>query len=399
MVGFLIGEFATGWPLVLVVLVVMIGDFSHATDLQRVRLVAESFEMFTEHPVAGVGGWNFGLEYPSVSFDGRWQRHPHSLSLLVLAEWGLTGFLAVSGIVLTWLYKSRIPKSLYPVLAFLVVHEFVDTMVWIPGILYIMVLVVSLILVENREYPLPADENRSYPAVGFSILLIVLSVGGSFVQYNYRAGIEASQQGNWKSARQYWSRVNVGFTYAHAGVACDKIGNISCFYRYLQDASGYNSLDPYYPFMKYSRIKVSTSRRKKWKQRIKRLDPHHTQKLLVANSGDTRSIPEKLKPAKINRYPYEARWYLPLVKRSIRKKRPRQALRQIKILEEYPVLYHTTRVRLVESRLQCYRMLRKTGDVERWQRQLKKLKKHTPDVRPQFHRFFYRRVGMDHVLN
>lgn len=388
--------------LVLLVVIVLVGDPSYVTNLQRIQLVPESLSLWSSQPVTGIGGWNFGLAYPGVSADGRWQRHPHSLPLLVLTEFGLIGVL-VGVLALGWCYRHPPRPDGWPLLAFLAVHELVDTMAWIPGVLLWSAPALAWIAARPDG---SGSERSGFPGTVYAILVVGLALMVGGIDVSVSRGIRAAGREAWPAARSLLRDHVTGVASAHRALAARRSGEKGRAVASLVEANHRNRLDPYYPYL-LSRALRRRGRRR-WSERARRealrRDPHDMLRMRRRPASDTASgrvetvDTEPFRPGRLLAQPHRPRWYLPLVDRSMRRGDTRRALVQLRLLEGFDKVSAGTRAAIVARRIRCYRIRGDRDAARRWRRVLRQLRTTRDHVRPQFHRFFYRRAGHDHAF-
>lgn len=382
---------------------VLVGNPASMTNLQRVQLVPESLSLWLERPLTGVGGWNFGLAYPGVSADARWQRHPHSLPLLILTEFGLLGIVFAGLVLLRW-YRGGVRSEGWPLVVFLVVHELVDTMVWIPGVLLLSMPALAWAASPSDPSGPPRSRSPSLARVSLAGVLVGLAllVGGIDVMVS--RGIRAAGQGEWARAKRHlWDHVT-GVGSAHRALAARRTGEHRRAVASLVESVRRNSYDPYYPYLLGDLL--DRRGRFRWAVRARRAarrrDPHDMLRMRRGEererSRDALTDTEPFRPGRLLDQPHRPRWYLPLVDRNIRRGNTGRALEQLWLLGAFDKVSASTRAGIVARRIRSYRIRGDTDAARRWKRVLSRLRATRDRVRPQFHRFFYRRPGHDHAL-
>lgn len=94
------------------------GVSSEASYLGRFVSMRMAVNMFADHPILGVGGWNYGVHYQEyIREDGSPVRDrvtaAHSYYLEIAAEHGLAGLITVGGIILMAASRLRIAQRLF----------------------------------------------------------------------------------------------------------------------------------------------------------------------------------------------------------------------------------------------------------------------------------------------
>ncbi len=403
---------------ILLLLVVLVGNISYVTNLQRIKLVGETFQALRKAPVTGIGAWNFALVYPQITGDERWQRHPHNLFLWIFVSFGTVGFLAV-GIGFWFLYRSYATFRYLPVLVYLFVHEMVDTMFWLPGILLITVLFLPLALRGFRKkVKLISSQNLGR---GLIVLISLGLVGGSLaalrLDLHYKAGLKLARNEKWQRAQKKWKVGSFfkqsGFVPAHRGMAHWKIGNRKKGLKLLRKAAVVNEYDAFYPFLcgYYLEKSGNTRGARVYYGRARRRDPRNLQKLPLDERQNSRMggnfldsllrspdfLQTKVNFQKLRVHPRSVRWYIPFVDRSLKRKRYREALKQIELLENYPILTGKARRMLIARKYLCYALLDQEKNKRKIREQFSRFIFFGPKIRRRFHYLFYRRAGVDYA--
>lgn len=381
-----------GLVLVLLGIGLIVGRPDYVTNLQRLKLVVESLAMAAREPFLGVGGWNFGLVYPSVSLDAYWQRHAHSLPFQVLAEFGLVGFgLLVGGLL--FFVNSRPRTCWLPVPIFLLAHETVDTMIWLPGMLLLGL------------FALRPFGRRRGNRVRSTLLLVVgslvLGLGTLVwsVDHSYRQYLAGPiQDGPVESS-------------ALSGVAgFDAMNRFVAEYRrtgtinkeLLAEGLRHNDYDPYYDWLAGRTLRAAgeADLGRRFLRRYARKDPRGMLGLSLREGDEsdpaesTVDFPDYGEPSlrDVIGAPTHPGTYFPVVAESLERERYDRARRQIRHLETYPRLTSELQRELdaLERSLDARTASsdssggRPTADLDRKRRR-------------QYHQFFYRRPGRDYV--
>ncbi|MFB6346106.1 MAG: O-antigen ligase family protein [bacterium] len=380
--------FVTAVILLLVSLVFFSSSIARVTTHQRIDLVHESLALVAEAPFIGTGPWNFGLLYPEVSLDGTWQRHPHSLPLWLLTSFGLLGTLILLGTF--WNVDGSVRWEFTPVFVFVGVHELVDTMIWIPGVLLLTVLLLGVAL-KGRTRP-------SRQLTWFPVLAVPAVLAGGLIwktDADFKAGLKEFHARNYTEARLNWWNDLAGFTLAHKATAHSEEGNLERADRLLERATTINALDPYYHLLagRISEARGESVQAKRHREQYREMDPRKLLTLSRSDSSDRSATeaPEKKPPSFVSLW-YRQRKpiaYLPLVKRTIDSNDTNLAKNQIRFLLGLPKITQRGRTLLLQYRAELSGRGHDKSAPDR-------LREHR-QFRSQFHHFLYRRPGSDYV--
>jgi hypothetical protein len=378
----------------LLVLVTIIGWPTYVTNLQRINLAAESLVMTESNPWLGIGGWNFGLVYPSVSFDGHWQRHAHALPFQILAEFGLIGF-SVGVVTVLFLLNSDLRDRWIPVLVFLGFHELVDTMIWIPGIT-----ILGLLALKPLRPTASGTRRSQLIAVMGAVVLIggtlVWNVGPSLRHNHLKSSVESRDGLNLLAT-------SAAFPVFHGivrQVRDDREVDLSEHAQVLQ----FNQYDPYY-FWFTATVLFDRGHHglgQSAHERYVKMDPHGMLGLTHFNKNDrgqSDGIPDTNRSEKeifirIIEQPNNPERYLPVILRTLKQKNYGRALEQIQYIAGFPKVDRAVMNSLETLRSRLPTRLITRGDISDMSDGTTPLPK---VIRQQFHRFFYRRPGNDYV--
>lgn len=368
---------------------------SRVTNLQRINLALESMRLLGDYPVTGVGGWNFGLVYPAYSLDDQWQRHPHSLILWLLTAFGIAGSLVVVAVV-WWFLGGRFRWLFVPVLVFVLVHELVDTMVWIPGVLLLMVL---LLLGGLESRTVRARRSAVLPLLSVLVVLSGLVVWKT--DRDFKQGLRKFRAGHYREARAHWWNDLAGFTRAHRAVALAEENKLENASRQLRKTIATNAYDPFYRWL-HGRLLKRFGRTEKARERFRQYskrDPHGMltlrKKSWQNSTGSSGTEPTGVSFLTLWLNQRKPRSYLPFVRQSLEEGRTTLAARRIEFLLGLPKLTRRTRDKLLKFRSQL------PGDRTTKQAPGRGSEGLSTEeyrrFRSQFHYFFYRRPGSDYA--
>lgn len=396
---------------VALLVVLLVGKFTYITNLQRVKLVGETYRLFERAPLFGVGAWNFGLVYPQLSSDDSWQRHPHNIFLWILGAFGTAGLIFGGGLL--WLLiRSYSALRYVPLIIFLLIHEMVDTMFWIPGILVLTVILLPMCF-RGRGERLEWLEQKYVGRLAVFLLSVYL-VLGSFtalrVNANYERGLKSAEKGDWNQAARLWRKSPEGsFTTAHLAVARAKEGNLAGSIELLKSAISSNQYDAFYPYLLgyYLETAGREEAARNYFELARSRDPRGMQELFdevesdpAGKTGFTTAGFELenrgLEFGQLIAHPRAARVYLTFVDRTLAQQKYERALEQIELLESYPRVKLSTRRRLLRRKAFCYGKLNRPEKAKRVQQVYVELLDRRARLREQFHNFFYRRSGLDY---
>lgn len=125
------------------------GALETRSVIERVSSVHEAWQLFTRHPIRGVGGGNYtrAVHDELDSTRPSWAYQPvHNSVLLVIAEFGIAGFLIIAGFL--YFKRKYIGYSCVVLLPFIVFDHFLWS-IW-PG-LALFGLVCGAVLVDTQE--------------------------------------------------------------------------------------------------------------------------------------------------------------------------------------------------------------------------------------------------------
>lgn len=182
----------------------------------RLPIWQSALTQFAENPLTGSGLFTFGRglarDYPTPPFQPH--SHPHNLPLLILAELGLVGGVALSASVV-WILKAwarnlrfvaqsqaslALPEqaAFYGALAASVgfgVHHLFDTPMMMPAVALCGLLALSLSVLPYEAVPMQAVWRKRGHPLGMAALSVGLALSGGWVSQQYQRYYAIMSQG------------------------------------------------------------------------------------------------------------------------------------------------------------------------------------------------------------
>lgn len=132
-------------------------SFKDISTLSRIEIYKESFRIFKNNPINGVGFENFKLAQNPLNYKyNTFYFHPHNMALRMLCEGGIIGFISYyffMGLIIVKLYKRRKEcKNIIGLLIILNLLIFENFEMVMSAVIGLPIIIFILAIIINSEY-------------------------------------------------------------------------------------------------------------------------------------------------------------------------------------------------------------------------------------------------------